>query len=218
VCVCVCVCVCVTPAYSWSIPCLLQRGYEENLWEYFDIEKHNRDKNKPLSITTQTHLQQKIVFTSHATSLMSNGKSLQVRVLIRTTISLILTTNKRVCLKQQCHIFLFFWVLGFISLMGGVPKYGRRLITSFVYFKTTNSQRSRNIMLGNYPTICFEWECIWTVYNRENCLLNGRQAIESRSIILTRYVTRMEEMAISYTALVAKHGGKGLPMRHSCRW
>lgn len=80
-------------------------------------------------------------------------------VRIRITMPLTLAKNKRACLNQKCHIFTFARVLGFISLMGGVPKYGRCLITSFVYFKTTNSQTSRNIMLGNYPTICFEWEC-----------------------------------------------------------
>ena len=42
------------------------------------LQKHNRDKNKLLSITTQTQLKQKIVFTSRATSFMSNRKSLHV--------------------------------------------------------------------------------------------------------------------------------------------
>ena len=62
------------------MPCLLQRGYEEKPWENFDIAKRNRGekKNKPLSFTKQTLLKQKIVFTSSATSFMSNRKSLQV--------------------------------------------------------------------------------------------------------------------------------------------
>jgi len=37
--------------------------YEGWSWQYFDIAKHNRSKNKPLTITTQTQLQQKRVFT-----------------------------------------------------------------------------------------------------------------------------------------------------------
>ena len=42
------------------------------------ILQNRTGKNKPLPITTQTQLKQKIVFTSHATSFTSNHQSLQV--------------------------------------------------------------------------------------------------------------------------------------------
>ena len=46
--------------------------------KYFDVVKQNRGKNNPLAIRTQTHLEQKRVFTSGATNFMSNHQSLQV--------------------------------------------------------------------------------------------------------------------------------------------
>jgi hypothetical protein len=54
----------------------MQREYEEKPWEYFDITKQDRGKNKPA--LSQIQLKQKIIFTSRDTSFMSNLKCLQV--------------------------------------------------------------------------------------------------------------------------------------------